>query len=91
MTAEALEARRLVELRDRWLNRPNGSSGLTSQFRATRSGPFSAMRKGATALHHIATVAHGFRSSVCDWKAEETDHPPEVVEAALAHVVPELG
>ena len=29
----------------------------------------------------------GFRSSFRDWAAEETDHPREVVEAALAHVV----
>ena len=37
--------------------------------------------------HRIAAVAHGFRSSFRDWAAEETDHPREVVEAALAHVV----
>ena len=35
----------------------------------------------------IAAVPHGFRSSFRDWVAEETDHPREVVEAALAHVV----
>ena len=38
--------------------------------------------------HRIAAVAHGFRSSFRDWAAEETDHPREVIEAALAHVVP---
>ena len=32
-------------------------------------------------------MPHGFRSSFRDWAAEETDHPREVVEAALAHVV----
>ena len=37
--------------------------------------------------HGIAAVPHGFRSSFRDWAAEETDHPREVVEAALAHVV----
>ena len=37
----------------------------------------------------IAAVPHGFRSSFRDWAAEETDHPREVVEAALAHVVPQ--
>ena len=37
--------------------------------------------------HEVAAVPHGFRSSFRDWAAEETDHPPEVVEAALAHVV----
>ena len=35
----------------------------------------------------IATVPHGFRSSFRDWAAEETNHPREVIEAALAHVV----
>ena len=37
--------------------------------------------------HAIAAVPHGFRSSFRDWAAEETDHPREVIEAALAHVV----
>ena len=35
----------------------------------------------------IAAVPHGFRSSFRDWAAEETDHPLEILEAALAHVV----
>jgi len=35
----------------------------------------------------IAAVPHAFRSSFRDWAAEETDHPQEVVEAALAHKV----
>ena len=37
--------------------------------------------------HKIAAVPHGFRSSFRDWAAEETNHPREVVEAALAHAV----
>ena len=37
--------------------------------------------------HRIPAVAHGFRSSFRDWAAEETAHPREVIEAALAHVV----
>ena len=32
-------------------------------------------------------VPHWFRSSFRDWAAEETDHPREVVEAAMAHMV----
>ena len=32
-------------------------------------------------------VPHGFRSSFRDWAAAETNHPREVVEAALAHAV----
>ena len=35
----------------------------------------------------IKAVPHGFRSSFRDWAAERTDHPREVIEAALAHVV----
>ena len=35
----------------------------------------------------IPAVPHGFRSSFRDWAAEETNHPREVIEAALAHVV----
>ena len=35
----------------------------------------------------IAAVPHGFRSSFRDWAAEGTDHPREVIEAALSHVV----
>ena len=31
-------------------------------------------------------TVHGFRSSFRDWAAEETDHPREVAETALAHV-----
>ena len=37
--------------------------------------------------HDVAAVPHGFRSSFRDWAAEMTDHPREVIEAALAHVV----
>ena len=37
--------------------------------------------------YEIAAVPHGFRSSFRDWAAEETNHPREVTEAALAHVV----
>lgn len=32
-------------------------------------------------------TAHGFRSSFRDWVSEETEHPGDVAEAALAHVV----
>ena len=35
----------------------------------------------------IPAVPHGFRSTFRDWAAEETNHPREVIEAALAHVV----
>lgn len=32
-------------------------------------------------------TVHGFRSSFRDWVAEETDHPGEVAEMALAHMI----
>jgi integrase len=32
-------------------------------------------------------TAHGFRSTFRDWAAEITNHPSEVVEMALAHVI----
>ena len=35
----------------------------------------------------IGAVPHGFRSSFRDWAAKRTDHPREVIEAALAYVV----
>ena len=35
----------------------------------------------------IAAVPHGFRSGFRDWAAEDTDHPREVAEAALADKV----
>ena len=35
----------------------------------------------------LSRRSHGFRSTFRDWAAEETDHPREVIEAALAHVV----
>ena len=35
----------------------------------------------------IGAVPHGFRSSFRDWASERTDHPREVIEATLAHVV----
>ena len=42
---------------------------------------------GLLSTLEVPAVPHGFRSSFRDWAAEETDHPREVIEAALAHVV----
>ena len=57
-------------------------------FPSVRGKPFgnTAMSELLRALK-IAAVPHGFRSSFRDWAAEETDHPREVAEAALAHKV----
>lgn len=35
----------------------------------------------------IDAVPHGFRSSFRDWAGEQTSHPREVIEFALAHVI----
>lgn len=35
----------------------------------------------------IPAVPHGFRSSFRDWAGEQTAHPREVIEFALAHVI----
>ena len=32
-------------------------------------------------------TVHGFRSSFRDWAAEQTNHPREVAEKALAHTI----
>ncbi|MDE2757038.1 MAG: hypothetical protein OXU26_16505 [Acidobacteriota bacterium] len=35
----------------------------------------------------VTASLHGFRSSFRDWAAEQTDHPREVIEVILAHVI----
>jgi integrase len=37
-------------------------------------------------LNYGHVTIHGFRSSFRDWSAEQTNHPREVAEAALAHI-----
>ena len=64
--------------------------GVDGPLVFTRSGAGPLADQGLRRLlrkHGIAAVPHGFRSSFRDWAAEETDHPREVIEAALAHVV----
>ncbi len=61
-------------------------SGLVFPMRSGRPISPSTLPK-MLQYHEIAAVPHGFRSSFRDWAAEETDHPREVIEAALAHVV----
>jgi integrase len=38
-------------------------------------------------MGQLTYTVHGFRSTFRDWAGETTDHPREVVEAALAHLV----
>ena len=57
-------------------------------FPTPRGKPLDAQRLvHLLQTHQIAAVPHGFRSSFRDWAAEKTNHPREVIEAALAHVV----
>ena len=57
-------------------------------FPTSRGKPLKDMAlSGVLRVLGVAAVPHGFRSSFRDWAAEETDHPREVVEAALAHAV----
>ena len=69
-----------------------------AQALGTGAGPLVFTHGGGRPLHDsavrrllrqlgIAAVPHGFRSTFRDWAAEETDHPREVIETALAHVV----
>ena len=61
-------------------------SGLV--FPSSRGRPLSDMTLSKLLRERgIEAVPHGFRSSFRDWAAEETNHPREVVEAALAHTV----
>ncbi len=64
----------------------NGESPIV--FVNERGKPLTRKRPGRLLQScGISAVPHGFRSSFRDWTAERTDHPREVVEAALAHVV----
>ena len=78
--------RRAAEVLDAARTLVDGSGPLV--FTAGGGKPLSQNRlRRLLDKHHIAAVPHGFRSSFRDWAAEETDHPREVIEAALAHVV----
>jgi len=58
-------------------------------FPGERAGrPMSDMTMSkAQKLVAPGTVPHGWRSTFRDWAAEATDHPADVCEAALAHLI----
>ena len=61
---------------------------MRAGVRGARGRPLSDMTLSKLLKERgIKAVPHGFRSSFRDWAAEETNHPREVVEAALAHAV----
>ena len=78
--------RRAMEILEAARDLGGGHSPLV--FPSQGDKPISVTRL-ARMLHNLKVdaVPHGFRSSFRDWAAEETDHPREVIEAALAHVV----
>ena len=78
-------SRRAVEILEAARTLSDGS-GLVFPMRSGNPIAASTLPK-MLQQHGIEAVAHGFRSSFRDWAAEQTDHPREVIEAALAHVV----
>ena len=77
---------RALEILDAARTRGGGHSRIV--FVTERGQPLNNQRMcRLLEKHRIPAVPHGFRWSVRDWAAEETDHPREVIEAALAHVV----
>ena len=65
-----------------------GAPGRALVFPSRRRKPLSNMTLSKLVREQgINAVPHGFRSSFRDWASERTNHPREVVEAALAHVV----
>jgi len=47
------------------------------------------MTKVLRDMGHAKITVHGFRSAFTDWAAEETDTPKEIVDKALAHLLPD--
>ena len=79
-------ARRAVEILDAARTRGDGTSPLVFPTVDGTPLPEQALRR-LLQDQQIAAVPHGFRSTFRDWAAEDTDHPREVIEAALAHMV----
>ena len=64
------------------------SNGNKLVFPSPRGKRFNDMAlSGLLRTLAVPAVPHGFRSTFRDWAAEETNHPREVVEAAVAHMV----
>ena len=76
-TVEILDAARLL----------GGSLGPLVFPERSRKPLYDKSLRRLLERRRIPAVPHGFRSSFRDWAAEKTDHPREVIEAALAHVV----
>ena len=65
---------------------PTLGDGNRLVFPMRSGGPSTTSTLPTMLQYHEVAVPHGFRSSFRDWAGEQTDHPREVIEAALAHV-----
>ena len=79
-------ARRAMAILDAARTLGDGTSPLVFPAAGGTPLPEQALRR-LLQDQQIAAVPHGFRSTFRDWAAEDTDHPREVIEAALAHMV----
>ncbi|MCY4429243.1 MAG: tyrosine-type recombinase/integrase [Rhodospirillales bacterium] len=79
-------SRRATQILDAARIHGDGSSALVFPATAGAPLPEKVLRRLLQA-QNIPAVPHGFRSTFRDWAAEQTNHPREVVEAALAHMV----
>lgn len=64
------------------------TSGTAVMFPGMKGGPLSDMTMTAVMRRmKVDAVPHGFRSTFRDWAGDQTHHPRDVVEMALAHVI----
>jgi integrase len=70
--------------------RPENPDGGALIFPAKREGKPLSNMAGTMLLRRMKRgdiTVHGFRSTFRDWAADATNHPREVAEAALAHIL----
>ena len=68
---------------------PLSDMALTVVIRRMDDGAIKAGAAGWRDGSGQVVTAHGFRSTFRDWAGEETGHPREVIEHALAHRIPD--
>ncbi len=78
-----------ARLAERAATKPEAPEAAEIVFASDRGGvPISDMTMlKAQKLAAPGTVTHGWRSTFRDWAGETTDHPADVCEAALAHLI----
>lgn len=70
------------------LNSLDRVEGTDFVFPSAKGKPLSDMTLTAVLRRmKVPAVPHGFRSTFRDWAAEQTNHPREVAEMALAHTI----